>query len=890
MATLRSLFRREALDQEVSKELQTHIDMEIEHRQKRGMSAEEARRTALRDFGGVEKVREEVRDVRRVPFWDVLWQDVRFGLRSLRHAPGYTFAAVLILALGIGANTAMFSVINGVLIKPLPFRNQSRIVLVQQHSSTRGPAATNVSLPEFYDYRDQLKSVGDLVEYHQMNFTLLKQGDPARVNVGVVSANFFGALGVSPLVGRDFVAADDVLGAPAVLMLTYGYWQTKFGSDPHVVGKVVEMNDKPHTIVGVLPPFPQYPQANDIYMSTSACPFRANAQKQLQVSHRVFAGLTVFGWLRPGATAEQATAEIRTMAQNFTRDFAKDYATRQGFTGEAAPLRRELIGQAGPMLIALSAATILVLVIACANVANLSIARAVRRARELAVRSALGAGRGRIARQLITESLMVSAIGGLLGVVLARVSLVALVPFIGRFTQRTNQIDIDTGVLIFTTLAVVLTGVVCGVAPAFGGRREIAASMRDGAAQGGESAARQRVRAGLVVAQVTVSFVLLTGASLLLSSVYRMSAVPLGYDLDRVMGANVSGNFSALRTPETQSAFFTSVLERLRSAPGIQFAAATSAVPLAAGGAPGPVAFEILGKDNTRHDTLQVDPNIASDGYFEALGVPVLNGRTFDARDTVASTPVVVINASMAQLWRGDNPVGTYIRISLPVAQGVVAPAEWQVVGVTPDVHLYTTTTDVQPQLYVPLSQAIPLRLFAGQLLVRATTDAETLAATIRTVVHSVADNVPVEDVSTLAGLKRDQLSSPALTAGLLTLFAGVALLITLTGIAGVIGTAVTQRTREFGVRLALGAKPWSIVWSVLLSGLSLVGIGVVAGLAGAYGFSQVLARYLFHTAPTDPRAYAAVAAVFIAAGAIAAFVPARRITRIDPLKVLKAE
>lgn len=884
---LRSLFYGRTLADDIDREISAHLAMEIEHRQRAGMSADEARRTALRDFGGVEKTREEVRDARGMTFWDVLRQDVRFGVRSLRRAPGFTLASILILGLGIGANTAMFSIIDGVLIKPLPFRDQDRIVLLQQRTAAFSASSTNVSLPEYYAYRDRLTSVGDLVEYHQMNFILLKQGEPARVNVGVVSANFFGSLGVAPLIGRDFVAADDDLGAPAVVMLTYEYWQTKFGSDPHVVGRVVEMNDKSHTIIGVLPPFPQYPQANDVYMSTSACPFRARAQQNLQRTHRMFAGLSVFGWLRPGATAEQATSEIQGVARSFTTDFAKDYANLKGFTGEAAPLKRELTGEARPMLLALSGATLLVLIIACANVANLAIARAVRRSRELAVRTALGAGRGRIARQLITESLIVSAIGGAVGLALARVSLVALVPFVSRFTPRTSQIDIDAGILIFTTIAAVITGVVCGVAPALGGRTSIASGVREGAAQGGASPARRRASAALVVAQVSVSFVLLAGASLLLASVYRLSAVPLGYELDRVVGASVVGHF--FPTVDEQRAFWTNALERLRTSPGIVSAAATNAVPLAASGGPGQVTFRIMDQASEPTEAPQADPNIASEGYFETLGVTPLHGRTFQAGDSATSLHVVVINAAMAKYWHGRDPVGSYVQLGFNLAPGLENP-EWQVVGVMPDVRQYGASTDVPPQVFVPLSQGLALGFSPGQLLVRAAGEPDTVARTIRDAVHSVAPDFAVEDVATLAALKRDQLTTPALSAGLLASFAGVALLITLAGIAGMIGTAVTERTREFGVRLALGARPWSIVRSVVGHGLSLVSVGIIAGLAGAYAFSQAIARYLFNTAPTDPRVYAAVAALFLAAAVLAALAPARRITRIDPLKVLRID
>lgn len=887
MGKLRSLFRGGALDRDINKELDAHLAMEIEHRQELGMSAEEARRTALRDFGGVQKVREEVRDARGMTFWDVLKQDTRFGLRSLRHARGYTTAAVLILALGIGANTAMFSVIRGVLLKPLPFRDQAHIALVQQSAPGARQADAAVSIPELLSYRERLTSMSDLVEYHQMNFTLLSRGEPDRVDTGVVSGNFFTALGVTPLVGRSFSDADAKLGAEPVVLLTYGYWQSKFGSDPRIVGTAVRMNDKEHTVVGVLPPFPQYPDVNDIYMPTSACPFRASSEANMATSFRSFSALSVFGWLRDGATPEQASTEIRTIAATFPRDHGKDYPVNSGFTGRAALLNDELVRDAKPMVMALAAATALVLLIACANVANLTLTRAVRRSRELAVRSALGAGRGRLVRQLVTESLLLSLIGGGLGVLIARLSLVWLVPFMGRFTSRTGQIDIDAGVLVFALGVSVLTGIVCGIAPVLGSRASLMSSMRDGSAQGGESRGRRRFRSGMVVAQVMVSFVLLIGATLLLTSVYKLATSALGFETDHVVTAAVFGNFSRNQTPQQALNFYDAVITRLQAQPGVTAVAATNTSPLAAT-APGQRRFKILGVDDDgAGDTRQAINAIASEDYFKALDVPVLRGRAFTAGDRADTLPVLIINTSMAKYWNGRDPIGTLVQLYSP-NPNVTTPlqTEYTVVGIVPDFQLYGPVTGAQPQSYRPLRQAGS----AGRLVVRTAGNPEALTKTIRETVHAVDPEIPVEQLETLQALKQEGLSVPALTAGLLTGFAGVALIITLAGIAGLIGGAVTQRTREFGVRLALGAKPWSIVGNVVTQGVMLVSVGIVAGVAGAYLFGQVLAQYLFHTTPTDISAYLAVAAVFTAAGAIAAFIPAKRIAAIDPLKVLRID
>jgi predicted permease len=885
LTKLRALFYGSKLEDEIDRELSSHLAMEIEHRRRQGMSAEEARRTALRDFGGVARTREEVRDARGMAFWDVLKQDIRFGLRSLSRSPGYALASIAILALGIGANTAMFSVIQGVLLKPLPFRNPDRVAVIENSTSRTPSNLTGVSINELYDYRSRLTTVQDLVEYHQMSFVLLNQGDPDRVDTGVVSANFFTALGVQPLIGRDFVAPDAKLGAQQVVLLTYEYWQSKFSADPKVVDKVVEMNNAAHRIIGVLPPFPQYPDVNDIYMPTSACPFRAQAEAQMATSHRSFSALSVFGWLAPGATAQQASAEISGLAAGFQRDYPKDYPT-PGFTGAAKPLKSELVKDAQPMLLALTLATVLVLIIACANVANLAIARTVRRQREFAVRVALGAGRRRLIRQLVTESLITALIGGVGGVLLAKLSLAALVSFIGRFTSRTNEVAIDAGVLGFAVVISVITGIVCGVLPALGSRLSLASSMRDGAAQAGDSRGRRRVRSGMVVAQVSVSFVLLIGAALLMSSVYKLATTALGFEAEKVVTAALYGNFSRNQGPEQALAFYDAVIERLRAEPGVTAVASTNGQPLATV-APGQRGVKILGLATESSNPPQAINSVASEDYFKALDVPILRGRAFTAADRAGSPPVIIINQSLAKSWQGRDPIGTYIQLYSPNPNVTTPlPAEYQVVGIVPDFQLYGPVTGPQPQTYRPVRQAG----FASRLLVRTAGNPADLTSAIRRHVLAVDSQIPVENIETLQSLKLEGLSVPALTAGLLAAFAGVALAITLAGIAGLVGTSVSQRTREFGVRMALGARPWSIVSQVIGEGLLLVIVGIVAGSAGAYAFSRVIAKYLFHTTPTDPRAYAAAAAIFIFVAALAAFGPAKRITGIDPLKALKTE
>ena len=881
---LRLLLGRRRFDDEVRKELEFHVAMETDKRRAGGASPDEARRAALRDFGGVGRIREEVNDARGMTFWDTLTQDARYGLRTLLSSPGYSAAAVLILALGIGANAAMFSVINGVLLEPLPFRAGDELVLVQQAALRSNRPNAGVSIQELQDYRARLESVRDLVEYHSMSFTLLNQGEPDRVDTGVVSANFFDMLGVQPALGRSFVDTDDDLGAEAVLILSHAYWQQKFGGDRSVLGRVLEMNNKPHTVVGVLPAFPQYPRDNDVYMPTSACPFRANAEADPgRTGHRSFANLRVFGRLVPGGTVERASNDIAAIAQSFEREHPEVHAlTRsEGFTGGAAPLDETLVANARSALYVLIGVTVLVLVIASANVANLALARTLRRGRELSVRAALGASRGRLFRQLLTESVLLSVVGGLLGIGLAWLSLDLLVAFVGRFTPRTGQIAIDGGVLVFALGVSLLTGVVFGLAPALTVRRNLSGGMRDGGAQAGEGSHRHRVRSALVVAQVAVSFALVVGAALLLESFYRLATTPLGFETDRVMTAAIFGNFSGRAATDPQ-AFESQLLQALRSSPGVRAAALTNAVPQSAI-QPGSNPVILHGVEMGEAD-LRADQNLVSDQYFDTLGVPILAGRDFRPGDTPESTPVAIINQSMAKWWNGMDPVGRQFTVSL----AVVGDRQFTVVGVAADFRLYSVEQENPAQFYQSIGQ------FPGagsRILVRTDGDPGAMAPVIKAAVYDADPATPVEGIATLAEVRgTTQLAQPRLTAALLSIFAGVALLITLAGIGGVIGTTVSQRTREFGLRMALGASRLSVLQLVLRQGLVLAALGVLLGLVGAYAFGQLLSSFLFETPATDPGALVAVTLIFFGAAMLAAAGPARRATTIDPLKALRTE
>ncbi len=884
---LRFFTRGGRLHDDIDREIAEHLRMDIAHRVAAGASPDEARRAALLAFGGVGAVTEQVHDVRGMTLWDHLTQDVRFGWRTLQRSPGFALAAILTLGLGIGANTAMFSVINGTLLHPLPYRDSGRLIRIRNAAPLANQPNVGVSVAERHDLQARLTGLESFVEYHQMHFVLLNQGEPHRVNTAVVSSQYFDVFGIKPLYGRTFVESDDVMGAEPVLILSHAYWQKQFGSDPNVVGRSVRMNDHNHTIVGVLPAIPQYPNNDDVYMPTSACPSRAAAEPASSTNHRAFGFLLAFGRMKPGVTVAQIDADAGAAGRSWVSENAQRYQPLGGFTTSAVSLDDEITHDARPMLFALVATTALVLLIACANVANLSLSRTLRRGRELALRSALGASRGRLTRQLVTESLIVAVAGGALGLAIALPGARMLAAFASRFTPRAIDPSIDSTVLGFTFVCAIVTGLVFGSAPALAARRTVAMSLKDGGSQGGESLVRQRLRSGLVVAQVTVCFALVVGAGLFLESLHRLASVNLGFQHDdHILTAQLHGNFTHQTTVEEFRRFHQSILDGLKLTPGVDAAAITNAVPMT--GAPGPVPAEIRGQSDPEHAPT-VDGNIITGEYFSVLGVPVLHGRTFDAQDSADTARVAVINQSMAKLWDQRDPIGN--EFSVPLSTNMQGQPIWQalrVIGIVEDLKQYSIEQQAMAQFYVPMSQAASG--FGAQVMIRTARDPKSLAGALKTIVHGLDDQTPVEDVQTLEELRDGQLQSPMLTTVLLTVFAGLALVITLAGIAAVIATSVSQRTREFGVRMALGASRSSVLGMVLGQAAKLLGVGLVLGAAGALIFSRAIARYLFDTAPTDPAVYLAVAGIVLLAGTIACLAPARRATRVDPLKALRTE
>lgn len=809
-----------------------------------------------------------------------LLRDLRFGMRLLGRNPGFTAVVVSTLALGIGANTAIFSVISGVLLKPLPYAAGDRLVLIRQSAPLAGIQNANVSIKEYFTYREQAKEFESLVEHHQMSFDLLNRGEPDRVSTGVVSHDFFDVLGIRPLHGRTFVPADDTRGADAVLVLGHAYWKTRFSGDPAVVGQVFEMNNRPHTVVGVLPDVPLYPQTADVYMPVLACPFRAAAERNIGQNPRVFAGLTVFGRLRPGVARETAAAGVGAICHRFTGEDTRAYRPASGFAATTLDVRDELTRNARPMLLMLLGTTALVLLLACANVSNLMLARLLRRDRELALRGALGASRTRLVRQLLTESLLLSGAGGVLGGLLAWATLGMLTTFMARFTERTQEIAMDPRVLLFTMALAIAAGVLFGTMPALASRVDLSRVLNQGTRGSGAGAPRGRMQGALVVLQVAVSVVLLVGAGLLLVSFFRLQRVDAGYRAEQVLSAEVFGNFTRYPNAERLLGLYLPLLERLESEPGVVAAAITNAVPLSAI-QPVRAPLQIEG--------LHVEPDLrppsdvrtVSSRFLDTLGVPLVQGRFFTESDTRESANVAVISRATTRFWERKDPVGS--RISLDGGQNWAT-----VVGIVGDVRMFGLDREAGAQIYVPLRQT--RSGLAGRILVRTTGDAESATAAVRRVVRSLDPQMPIENVQTLGELRSQFLATPRLTAVLLAMFAVLALLVTLAGLVGVIATSVTQRRHEFGVRMALGARRGEVLAMVVRQGLTLVAIGLVAGIAASLALGRLLSSYLYQTGAMDPLTIGLVTLLFVACGLAACLGPAWRATTVDPMIALRAE
>jgi putative ABC transport system permease protein len=815
--------------------------------------------------------------------WQILKSDCGYAFRMMQKNPGFTAVAILTLALGIGANTAIFSVVHSVLLRPLPYPQAQQLIFIRQQEKKLGIEDLSFSVKEIEDYRAQNRTLSGLVEYHAMSFTLFGHGDPERVRTGVVSANYFDLFGIQPLLGRTFLPDDDKLGAPPVLLLSYEYWKNNFGSDPEIVGKTFEMNDKVHTVVGVLPPVPQYPNENDVYMSTSACPFRSS---KMHLEDRDMRMMKIFGRLKPGVTVAQASADAATIAAGLKVAYPKSYPENAGFTSVATPLQQELTKDARPTLLLLLGAAAFVLLIACANVANLTLARMARRERELAVRSALGAGRSRILRQLLTESFLMAFAGGVLGLLLAYGSLALLTDFVGRLTPRAREIHIDSEVLLFTLAAALGTSIIFGTLSAIFSRANLTSSLKDGSTGAGTGRQQNRVRSALIVCQIAFSFMLLIGAGLMMRSLFKMQQVDAGIVPERVLAMRTTFNWSKYTEADKTNLVVQKLLNRVKSEPGVISAAISSRYPfepemITDGPESVSFQFQIEGRALESGQAPPVGTFAAvSPDYFKTLGIPLKVGRLLAETDRDKAPYVAVINeVAKRQFWPNEDPIGK--RVSGDGGEHWV-----NIVGVAGDVREFGLDHEPAAEFYASQAQnAQP-----ATLVVRTISEPRSMAQALTRAVHDVDPQTAVTHILTLEQARYESMASPRVTASLLGIFAGLALLIATAGIGGIMALMVSQRVREIGIRIALGARPASILQMVLGQGLLLAVLGIGIGIVGAVALAGLVKSLLFEVPPTDILTFSGVGLTLLIAAALASYLPARRAATVDPNVALRAD
>jgi predicted permease len=869
---LRSLVRGAALDRELDEELQYHLDRLVEANLARGLAPDAARREAVLAVGGVEQRKEECRDTRRVRLLEDLLQDLRYAVRTLRRAPAFTAAAVLTLSLGIGATVAMFTVVNGVLMRPLPFPEPERLHLVSlspKHFVMHEPGMMDRT---YVAFREADRTFQNLAAFTTYQGNLTRAGDPVVIPVGHVTTEFFDALAVKPAIGRTFLPGDGRDGVEPAVVLSDQLWRARFGADPAIVGKPVTLNAIRHTVAGVMPAGFEFPA------KTAA--WTAHAMKLAQGNSMMF---PVLGRLKPGITIEQASAAFDATIDSLPGGPSRD--ERAKWNVALLPLKELVVGNIRRPLQVFASAVVLVLLIACANVANLLLARASGREREIAVRAALGAGRRRLIRQLLTESAVLALIGAALGTLLARWAvpmLLALAPE-GRI-PRTEMIAIDGSVIAFAIAVAVVTGAVFGLAPALRlTRRRFAGSLLPG----GRSVLRghEGFRAALVVGQIALALVLLTGASLMVKSFLRLRAVDTGFRTDNVVRLSVELPESVYATAPRLHTFHHEMLARLSALPGVAAAGSVNWLPLDNTFISGD--FRIAG--HTERPGYDVVKPAVSPGYFRAMGIPILRGREFTEQDTDSSLGVAIVSRTVA---RTMDPSEDVIGRQVSLWRAADKTQIWAtVVGVVDDIKQVGPSQKSWPAVYQPYPQ-VSRSFFLSNMtyVIRTESDPLAVVPAVRNVLRTVDKDQAATAIALMADLLDRATAEPAFYARLLGTFAVLAVALAFVGTYGVIAYAVAQRNHEIGLRMALGARGASVVWLVIRRTLLLGAAGVIVGTGAAWLATRLLTTVLFEITPTDPATFTAVALIVFIAALLAGAIPARRATRVDPLVALRHE
>jgi putative ABC transport system permease protein len=798
----------------------------------------------------------------------------------LTRRPGFTAVVVLTIALGVGANSVIFSAVNAILLRPLPYKNPEQLAVIWETNPQVNVGVDNlpVSSPDFFDFRNQSQSFDGIVAFRAQGFNLSTGGDPERVDGTRISAEFFQVLGIQLVSGRSFTQADDNPGAEPVAIVSQGLWRRRFGSDPDLLGKSVTLNGKNHTVVGIAP--------SDItFLNRKADIWVPVALNPNNIVNRGARNLLVVGRLKQGVTIEQARSEMAVIARNLEQQYPED---NSGWGVNLASLYDEEVGGIQQPLWALFGAVILVLLIACANVANLLLARSASRQKEIAIRIAVGATRWRLIRQLLTESALLALIGGALAVVLANLGIGLLVSLSPAELPRVREIRLDGGVIVFTLVVSLLTGLIFGLVPALqGSRPDINEALKEGS-RGSKSDIRTNpTKALLVIVDFALAMILIIGAGLLIKSLRRLADVEPGFKSANVMTFKISLSANKYPKPDQQTRYFQQVIERLDALPQVERVGASSILPLTP--MQRAVSFFVEGRPRVINpDNLPIASyRMISPDYFDTLGISLVDGRQFSEYDKADSAKVIIINETLARtFWPGENPIGARVNLEDAVDENN-KPVFHQIVGIVKDIKHFGLDSDAKAEMFVPYTQSPSPQM---NLVVKTATDPEAIVGDLRREVLAVDREQPLFDLRSMDDVLYESVWKQRFSMVLLNIFALVALVLSAVGIYGVMAYQVAQRTREIGIRMALGARPLQILKLVLGRATVLSVIGVLIGGAGAFAFTRVLEGLLYNVSMTDPATFALTALLLVGVGVIASYIPARRALRIEPTIALKSE
>ena len=872
---VKNWMRRRRVDAELDEEVRSYAEMLADEKVRKGVNAQRARREARTELGGVEQVKEQTREVRAGHFLETLWQDVRYGARMLRRNPGFTFIAVITLALGIGANTAIFSAVNAVMLRPLPFRNASQLMVVWHtppQKSFPGVHRFVVSPANYLDWQSENHSFAQMSAIGFSRFKVTGLTQPESVQGRRVSSDFFSLLGVSPIAGRGFVAADDQPGRGNIVVLGYAFCQSHLGTPQNALGKTIQLDDQSYTVIGVMPPRFDFPFQAQMWKPLAW----TDKDRAVRGNHNYI----VIARLKSGVDERKAQAEMSAISSRLAQQYPVDDA---GWGALVLPVRELVAGSVGPALLVLFGAVGFVLLIACTNVANLILAKSLGRRKEIAIRTVLGASRGRVMRQVLVESLLLAVAGGALALVIARFAIDAIAAFLVSQLPLTIQVGLDGSVLAFTLAISILTGVIAGVAPAWHlTKTNLNESLKQGLGKTSADSGGNRARNVLIVSEVALCLVLLAGAGLTMRSLFLLRSVNAGIDPHNVLTVELVISKARYPGASQQTNFFESTLQRVRALPGVLSAADVDSPPFE-GGSTEPVQVE--GQPVVpMADQPEVALRMISPGYLTTMRIPLVQGRDFTEEDKKGSQRVILVSRSFAKrFWPHENPIGKHV--ALTFSSG---PA-FTVAGVVGDVRLngLDITQPVQA-VYRPMLQNSETLGMA--LAVRTGSHPRSLTSAVVDAVHEVDPYEPVANIVTMDELVDQSLAQYQLNMILLGTFAALALLLAAVGIYGVQAYAVRHRAREIGIRMALGARPSDVFRLIVGQGMKLALIGIGAGLTAALALTRLMASQIYGLSAMDPLTFAGVTIVLALIALVACYVPARRATKVDPVTVLNDE